>query len=274
MNARDELISIWKNFEPEKMDPKAPLILPRDEPLLDKQLHRKVHYCRFQNWEDYIKGEIGAPSDDKELHLGLLPIPYIGNLEKASVFVLMLNPSFGHDDYYGEYKVREFRDALIDNLHQTSDCSFMFFQPRFSWHGGYRYWHGKFGKLIDAHARATKKGYGEARKNFERYLAVIQLVPYRSNNSFYDAKIDELELESVRHARNFARHLCDEAKAGKCLVIFVRGVKYWDVEQATVGDPNIVVYAPKDARSASLGPESEGGNAILKYLRSKVRQER
>lgn len=39
-----------------------------------------------------------AFGDDSSLHLGLLPVPYQGNLSKADVFVIMLNPGLGLSD--------------------------------------------------------------------------------------------------------------------------------------------------------------------------------
>ena len=49
---------------------------------------------------------------DTRLHLGLVPLPYGGDLRSAKVFVLMLNPGLGPSDYYAEQTSREWRDLL------------------------------------------------------------------------------------------------------------------------------------------------------------------
>ena len=36
---------------------------------------------------------------DKRLHLGLLPVPFMGDLLNASIYVLMTNPGVTRDDY-------------------------------------------------------------------------------------------------------------------------------------------------------------------------------
>ena len=168
------LLSAWKDFQPKQ----APYVLPGDEGLLaETQL-----CCRFAGWNGFVADpEFGAPGNSK-LHLDLLPIPFVGNLKTASVFLLMLNPGFGPHDYFGEYAVPEYRSALLDNLRQTRGNSFVFLDPRFSWHGGFDYWHTKLRNVIVAFAQNSGISYGRARQFFQSSIAALELAPYHSVN--------------------------------------------------------------------------------------------
>jgi len=114
--------------------------------------------------------------------LDLLPIPFVGNLEAASIFLLLLNPGFGPHDYFGEYMVSEFRATLVDNLKQTPGCSFLCLDPRFSWWGGFAYWQAKLQQVIQALAGSTGVSYGRAHAFVRSSVAALELVPYHSES--------------------------------------------------------------------------------------------
>jgi hypothetical protein len=248
------LLSAWKKFQPEK----PPYVLSGDEIVLDEP----DLCCRYAGWEDFIADpEFGAPGN-LQLHLDLLPIPFVGNLKTASVFLLMLNPGFGPHDYFGEYKVPKYRAALIDNLRQTRSNSFMFLDPRFSWHGGYDYWHTKLRNLITTFAETVSIPYDRAREFFQTHIAALELAPYHSVNFAIPGRLFN-SLRSAQLARDFVHdELLPHAKSGKCLVVVTRAVKNWRLPAYK----NVVAYTPAEARSAHLSPKSRGGSAILKFL--------
>ena len=41
----------------------------------------------------------GDPANPVALHLRLTPVPYVGNLTKADIFLAMINPGLGPQDY-------------------------------------------------------------------------------------------------------------------------------------------------------------------------------
>jgi len=104
------------------------------------------------NWQEAFRApDFCAPGDNK-LHLSLLPQPFIGDVKNASIYILELNPGLGPSDYYGESEVPEYHDALLANLQQDfskSDLPFLFLDPKFAWHGGFDWWHGKLAKVIE-----------------------------------------------------------------------------------------------------------------------------
>ncbi|MEW6248322.1 MAG: hypothetical protein AB1555_16660 [Nitrospirota bacterium] len=248
------LFAEWKKFQPEK----APYVLRGDEQILSNP---KL-FCRFTSWGQFAAApDFGAPGQSK-LHLDLLPMPFVGNLKSASVFLLMLNPGFGPHDYFGEYNVPEYRTALLNNLRQGRDNSFMFLDSRFSWHGGFDYWHTKLQNVIAAFAESTSTSYGRARSFFQSHIAALELVPDHSVNFTVPARLFN-SLRSVQLARAFVHdELLPRAKSRDRLLVVTRAVKHWRLRVSR----NIVAYGPTEARSAHLSVKSRGGSAILKFL--------
>jgi len=102
------LLSAWQEFELDR----PPYVLPGDETILSKT----DVFCRFAGWDGLIADpEFGTPGNSR-LHVDLLPIPFVGDLRSASVFLLMLNPGFGPHDYFGEYRIPEYAHVSSSNL--------------------------------------------------------------------------------------------------------------------------------------------------------------
>jgi hypothetical protein len=250
-----ELQTSWKSFNFKE----APYVLPGDEIILDNTRL----FCRFASWEQFVTAPNFGDPARSELHLDLLPMPFIGNLKSASVFLLMLNPGFGPHDYFGEHNVPDYRNALIQNLIQSSDNSFLFLDPRHSWHAGFCYWHDKLRGVIKRIAKDTDISYGDARRFVQKRIAVLQLAPYHSVGwSVPDRTLNAFR--SVELARSFVHDkLIPRARSGDCLIVAVRKVNHWRLPSLD----NIVAYSATEARGAHLGPDSRGGAAILEFLR-------
>jgi hypothetical protein len=248
------LLGAWRAFEPGQ----GRFILEGDEGLLDEP----GLTWRCAGWDGFVSDPDFGVSADSRLHLDLLPMPFVGNLKTASVFLLMLNPGLAPSDYFGEYQVPEYRAALLANLRQAQDSSFFFLEPRFSWHGGFDYWHGKLHGLIAALAQRTGVSYGTARALLQSRLAVLQLAPYHSPTFGLPDRVMS-SLRSVELAGAFAvEELLPRAQAGDYLVIVCRKARAWQLPD----HENVVLYGSTEARAAHLGPASRGGAAILEFL--------
>lgn len=250
------LLSAWRKFEPDR----PPYVLPGDETILNEA----GLLCRFAGWDGLIANpEFGAPGNSR-LHVDLLPMPFIGNLRSASVFLLMLNPGFGPHDYFGEYRVPEYRAALMDNLHQSQANSFLFLDPRFSWHGGYDYWHTKLRSIIVSFAGKVGVRYGCARRYLQSHIAAIELSPYHSVNFTLPRRVLN-SLRSVELARAFVHEeLLPRVRSGDCLLVVTRAVASWRLP----ANDNVVAYTATEARGAHLSERSRGGAAILQFITS------
>jgi hypothetical protein len=216
-------------------------------------------------WRDYYAAPDFCAPKDHRLHLGLLPQPFIGNLRRASIYVLLLNPGLGPHDYYSEYEVPAFREALLANLRQDfrgSSVPFLFLDPQFSWHGGFAWWNGKLAGVIARLAGEWGVSHATARSRLAHELACIELVPYHSSN-FRDAGKWIQRLKSVEIARAFVHEVVlPRVRRGEAVIIVARQVKNWKLPK----HPRIVSYSNQDARAAHLSPESRGGKAILNHL--------
>lgn len=203
------LLDAWREYES-----KEPFVLRGDECLLEGT---KLT-TRCAGWSAYAcDPDFGQPSGSS-LHLDLLPMPFVGNLEKAKVYLLMLNPGLAPTDYYGEYNVPGYKNALLRNLKQAPESSFIFLDPEYSWHGGYLYWHSKLSKLVALVARELVVRYGEARRLIQEHVAVVELLPYHSATFGVPGRVLE-RLRSVELVRKFVQEvLVPKARSGQCLI--------------------------------------------------------
>jgi hypothetical protein len=125
-----ELLQAWRAWQPSR----APHVLAGDAGALERWKKKGgtvavVH----EDWRSASRApDFEATSGDVRLHLGLLPMPFVGDLRNATTFLLLLNPGYGPTDYFGEFEVEEYRGALLDNLAQRRTpgvAPFLFLDP-------------------------------------------------------------------------------------------------------------------------------------------------
>ncbi|HIH43819.1 MAG TPA: hypothetical protein HA257_01665 [Candidatus Methanoperedenaceae archaeon] len=216
----NKLIDFWEKYIENLKKEQMPVAHPSDK-------IGKEYYYACKNFDDYIK-LIKSPNIkfENRFHLGLIPIPYIGNIEKAEIYILMLNPGFGILDYYAESYDKELKDALINNLRQEldNDYPFIFLNPKFLWHGGGQYYEKKFKWLIQE-VKGTNS-YAQKLSHIANKVAVLQLVPYHSKSYIHNHTI---ELESSKIMCSFVKkELVPKTEDGDICIICPRGANYWE----------------------------------------------
>lgn len=266
------LLSEWSKAADQWNPGSAPYILGDDVGWL-----KSDDIVTYHSWDEARQAPDFYGPDrkkDKRLHLGLLPVPFMGDLLNASIYVLMTNPGVTRDDYR-EYERPAFRRALLANLKQERLDGFLpfpYLDPQFDWHDGFKYWDkGRgLGKSIRELARVRGISEPEARTALGRKLAVIQVVPYHSANGPNDSKSLN-SWPSVRLAGGFVRDtVVQRVRARESIVIAIRRVRSWDQYLPTdLSEEQGVMRSASagEARSASLGPKSRWGGAILRHLR-------
>ena len=250
------LLESWRKWEPNL----SPYIFDKDKELL------KGTPQYSGNWRDVIRTkDFGAPSD-KRLHLGLLPQPFMGNLRKASIYILLLNPGLGSSDYFAEDEVADFKPALLANLKQDfkgKKIPFIFLDPKFSWHGGYAWWHGKLSSVIQQLAVDRGYSFSKAREVLANKIACIEAFPYHSS----EFKIGSFwkNLPSVTLVHNYVHDIVlPRVKQKKAIMVATRQVEYWGLPDIQ----GVINYKNGKERAASLHYEmSDGGKAILERMR-------
>ena len=108
------LLREWRKWDPKDF----PYVLNVDAEVLRPPAW-KSSVTKYRSWRKATRDSDFGKRNDKRLHLGLIPVPFIGDMLNASIYVLMLNPGLGPGDYF-EYKVPRLRQALIDNLRQEA----------------------------------------------------------------------------------------------------------------------------------------------------------
>jgi len=257
-----ELLTTWKAWQADT----PPFILDEDRQVLSSQRSRNAIRV-FDSWREAYSADDFCALGDTKLHLGLIPQPFIGNLLHARIILLLLNPGLGPTDYYGEYEIPQYRSALLANLSQDftdNPYPFLFLNPKFSWHGGFDWWHSKLAKIINELAQSLGTSFAIARKYLSSEIASIELLPYHSS-SFHDADKWIKRLTSADLARKFVHDVVlERVRSGESVLIVTRKAREWDLPT----EDGIVIYNSAEARAAHLTPGSRGGKAILEFLLS------
>lgn len=254
----NELIDFWEQFNTEE----KPLFHEKDKNNIKKD------YYKCNNFKDYIK-HIKSQNfkSENKFHSGLIPIPYIGDIENAKIYILMNNPGFEILDYYAESCNKKLRDTLIDNLHQEkklldSEFPFIFLNPEFLWHGGGRYWEIKLKNIIEETKILFKCSYAGALSHVAKTVAVLQFVPYHSKDFLFPNG-----LESSKIMREFVKEeLLKKAKEKKIYIICARGKNYWNLED---DGNNVFVYKGNQSHAAHISKKTlkERWEDLVKLLK-------
>ena len=257
MTITHNLVSAWQQCDLAS----PPYLFPADKPYFSKYKSKVFH-----SFDEYIVSTEFGLSSDTNLHVGLLPIPFIGNLEKATIFVLTLNPGLHPGDYHAEQYIPEFRNALIRNLRQENNYNdkypFISLNPHFAWHSGFDYWHKKFNRIIEALAKQSQITYQDAMSILAKQLACLELLPYHSK-SFGSSSLLKV-LPSVKVMQDFVHEIViPRAMNDEVLIIATRRVQNWDLPTRK----NIITYKGSETRSAYLTPASR--EVIINHLKLK-----
>ena len=202
--------------------------------------------------------------DDRRLHLSVPPQPFCGDLRRADIFILLLNPGLNISDYYAQTHRQEFRHAyrrMLAHDMEGLEFPFIFLNPAYCWHGGYQWWEGKLRDITTFIAKRRFGGrYLEALRSLSTRLAAVELVPYHSR-SFAAHRLIE-ELPSAKAAKAFVQgDLVPAATQDKATIIVTRQVTEWGLPKTV---SNVVQYEGGHTRGASLSLKSRGGEAILR----------
>ena len=255
-----ELVNFWNGCDLTI----APYAHPDDLAVL-RQGNGKHIDATPRDFDDFIVSPRFGDFDDHRFHLSLLPVPYLGNIEKADIVVLALNPGFGFTDYYGESRVPAFRTRLEMSLRQSFKgikFPFLGLAPEFCWHGGFSWWEKKLREVITLIAHDRFNGsYLRALQDLSCRLACVELVPYHSGS--FRAQSLVRKLPSSKAARRFVQDvLVPQARAGGKTIILTRQEAAWGLPDEP--SEHIVIYKGGQTRGASLGQGTPGGRAILK----------
>ncbi len=153
------------------------------------------------------------------LRLGLVPKPHIGDVTKARLFILNLNPAFSHRNYFEELEYTDYRESAIRALRDCRGQSFYILERRFAWTGGYEWWDKKWQKRWADISDAPFT---------DLPVAAVELFPYHSYNFAWKGWMRGLE--SVTKARALARALIESEERSVRLAV-MRNPGLWGIDQ-------------------------------------------
>ncbi|MEJ2751055.1 MAG: hypothetical protein P8183_24590, partial [Anaerolineae bacterium] len=179
MMQMENLIEGWRNSKFESL----PYLFGEDVPLYEQFL--KDRSKTYASLREYVSSDLFGNPQDKSLHLGLLPLPYIGDLKNANIFILMLNPGIHVGDYLvGERQYSHFRQLMLRNIRQEefeTEYPFLFLNPEHSWHPGFEYFHARFDNLA-WEIKDEVGSYPNALSLLAKNIACLELIPYPSKS--------------------------------------------------------------------------------------------
>ena len=250
------LITAWQGFSPSRF----PRLLPEDKHLAN-QPGRALTY---HSYEEFITAPDFGNKACTQFHLGLLPQPFVGNLSKASIFILMLNPGFSVGDYYALHHSPAYKAAIKRNLSQQNgadDFPFFFLDPQFAWTSGGQWWQARLHSIAAELMQLNGITLQRALKHISQHVACLEMFPYHSR-SFSPLKF---ELESTKLVCQYVKEvLVPRTWQGDALLIATRQAAAWPLPQPT--NCNIIAYNAGQARGAHLTMNTAGGQAILERL--------
>ena len=248
-------IEVWKELK-EKLYPGDEWITKK------KKRNGELYTITFNSYDEYVNSECFGDSTDPKLHLGLSPTPYVGNLDKAKIFILSLNPGLHPGDYILE-KDPKYIEIHNRNLRQEKmEYPFYFLNPYLSIHPGYTYWFKKFRDLINEIKDHFSIKWVEAQKRLSELLAILELVPYHSQKYGLTDSIlsDLMSVKVMKHYVNDI--LVPKAEKKQILIIITRKIKYWDLKEST----NVILYKSSENQSASLGKNSRAFKPMMEII--------
>jgi len=270
MSGRHELVRFWRDAAKYwRRRPRGPYIHPDDLSFLNKSGWNAKRFREHNlTFETFLRhSSFGQAS--AEFQFSLLPQPYVGDLAKADIFVLLLNPGCDYVDFYAHTSAH-FRRSLMRNLSQHfqhEPFPFTFLDPRYCWHDGFRYWERRLrsvlkAAMVEGLAGRNRDYYG-ALQSIASRLALIEAFPYHSSS--FRTGPGFQGLPSIDLVKFYVQHeLLARAKAGKILLILARAASWWGLHDLP---KEVVRYEGFETRGAHLGSETRGGKAILNWLR-------
>lgn len=254
-----EIVEFWRAMPLKK----PPFIHPQDLPVLLQQAPESLKIPPA-DFSQFIASKRFGHTEDHRFHFSLLPVPYHGDLNRADIFLLQLNPGVNLDNYYAEWNVPAFRRMIERCVRQELDgvqFPFHSLDPELCWHSTFRWWEGKLRDVASIIARRKYKGrYLDALRELSRRIAVIELVPYHS--SAFKAHRLLRVLPSSAQAKDVVHSiLLKRASSGQVRVVVMRKVAAWGL--AGEARRGLIQYPTSQSRSSSLGARSPGGKAIL-----------
>ena len=205
----------------------------------------------------YVKSYNLRAKSDRKLYVdNFTPIPWVGNLHKAKVVIVMLNPGMSelpkqlHDE-------RVERPYLVSNLRQKKNPLLFYLNPKLKETGGGIYWRRRFKSFVKNSFDNLEGGYA----HIARRVCIVQIIAYhsRKNPSSIRSKLTS--------ARAMKEWILDEVKLKRRKVLVIRGYNdIWPKNKPSNSAKLLICKGKLSMRNPSFNPTGR----ISRYLATKL----
>lgn len=171
------------------------------------ELPKKPPHILPQDLEDLKKAN--TTPERLGFRLEVFPVPYVGDPNKAKVVLLGLNPGFIEHDIEVYETDPEFNRQSLKTLTFSSNPPFFYFNNKFTYTGGYKWWSKILGECIRKFGLDTVS---------EKFMC-LQYIPYHSVTFKNSPKY----LESQKFTFSLLAKAIDQKK----VVVIMRSKKLW-----------------------------------------------
>lgn len=193
----------------------------------------------------------------RKLHVDrFTPIPWVGNLHKAKVVIVMLNPGM-------QKLTKQLRDEkserphLVRNLRQKNRPTLFSLDPELKETGGGRYWRGRFRTYVESQFDNLEDGYA----HLSRHICIVQLVPY---HSLKDPGSVRTKLPSAKAMREW---ILAEIKLKHRKIIVIRGYNdIWPDDKPSNHSKLLICKGKLSLRRPSFNPTGKVSRHLAKFI--------
>ena len=182
------------------------------------------------------------------IHLNLSPVPYVGSLRTADIFVAMTNPTVGEQDYV-DGDEPDFQMMLQRNLNQLQEESCFALEKISKWPSWSDYYRRLFNRFVRDYSRCSPRFVNRPEREREEVVwaelksrvAILELIPYYSQNADYVVASGLHQvLPSSLAAKRALQKVADERSKTDAYIIcrWKKGPERWGIrrERCAVGE--------------------------------------
>jgi len=205
----------------------------------------------------YVKSyNLRAKSDRKLYFENFTQIPWVGNLHKAKVIIVMLNPGMSelpkqlHDQ-------RVERSFLVSNLRQKKNPILFYLNPKLKETGGGIYWRRRFKSFVEKVFDNPEEGYDK----IARQICIVQIIAYHSKKNPSSIRS---KLPSARAMREW---ILEEVKLKRRKVLVIRGYNdIWPKNKPSNTSKLLICKGKLSMRNPSFNPTGHSSHDLANFI--------
>lgn len=241
------LVEFWQNLDTTFGE--GFYIHPQDKKILAK---KRGHFFYAKDRHKYHENTICY-----NLHVDVLPFPYIGDVANAKIYFYILKPGFPIqevEDYENETMWEGMSSSIKQDFSSQDywkESKFLFLLPEFQRTHGARFYKHYLSTCCRAYQAKTNASREEALQVLANNVCFIQAFPYRSRGT-EDGRMKTItrRLPSHQAANDFLRSISDDHEK---LIFIIQGFHFFDYQIPESG--NMIPFVRSGEYSSDTFPD-------------------